>query len=228
MCPPSSPLTHTRTTLPPRQQYTNSDVATNRPLKFFTSTTLTTPASHKWLTLRLSANELSSSSAKPEIWLLTGLIVIQHATWTNISVTSSQASSFTPGLPAPFNTPGINSLRKLSVSDRVRPVIGFNDPDDEKKERKIDGTQILETGKYPGSRVWAARWEKVEYTVKDGKEWKDEKGNLKLRLEEGVRKFASVRLKEGEYAENRVDEGKVFDDKFWEEYLDDLDDEDEE
>lgn len=147
---------------------------------------------------------------------------MQHATWTNISITQEQSASFTPGLPAPFDPTGVSNLRRLSVSDRVRPVIGFKDNDDEKKERKIDGTQILETGKYPGSRVWAARWEKVEAVIKDGKEWKDEVGNLKLRLEEGVRKFASVRFKAGAYAENRVDESKVLDDKFWEEYLDDI------
>jgi len=150
---------------------------------------------------------------------------MQHATWTNISITPEQASSFTPGLPAPFNTPGISSLRKLSVSDRVRPVIGFKDDDNEKKKRKIEGSQILETGKYPGSRVWAARWEKVDYVVKDGKDWKEDKGNLKLRLDEGVRKFAKVELKKGEYAGNKVDEESALDDKFWEEYLDGIADE---
>ena len=108
------------------------------------------------------------------------------------------------------------------MSDRVRPTFGFKDSEDAQKEKHISGTQILETGKYPGSRVWAARWERVDAVVKDGKEWKDEANNLKLRLEEGVRKFASVKLKEGEYAENRVDEGKVLSDKFWEDYLDDI------
>jgi hypothetical protein len=146
---------------------------------------------------------------------------MQHATWTSISTSKDQSNAFTPGLQAPFDPSGVSNLRRLSVSDNVRPVIGHKD----EPKKHISGAEIVETGKYPGLRGWAGRWEKVDWQVKDGKEWTDSPSNLKLRLEEGVRKFAALNVKSGQYAENKYLDEEKFTDKFWEEFLDDADDE---
>ena len=98
----------------------------------------------------------------------------------------------------------------------------------DKKEKHVSGATIHETGKYPGLRVWAARYERVGVDIQPGEKWKEGVGNLKLRLEEGVRKFAVVGLK-GETATLGEGKGKgvgEFSEKFWEEFLDNADEDD--
>ena len=138
-----------------------------------------------------------------------------HATWTSIS----SSDTFTPGLQAPFDPTGVSSLRRLSVSESVRPVVGFQDT----PKKHISGAEIHETGKYPGLRGWAARWEKIDVKIMSAEKWTDGPTNLKLRLEEGVRKFAVV----GVSGEVATDGGEVdgFDEEFWEEFLESADDE---
>jgi hypothetical protein len=79
-----------------------------------------------------------------------------HATWTSLS----SPHTFTPGLQAPFDPTGVTAIRRSSVSEHVRPVIGFEDTVSG-EGKKVEGAVIHETGKYPGTRGWAARWERV-------------------------------------------------------------------
>lgn len=91
----------------------------------------------------------------------------------------------------------------------------------EEKKKHISGATIHETGKYPGLRGWAARWEKIDVKILPGEKWTEGAGHLKLKLEDGVRKFAVVGLG-GELASTDKGLGVQFDDEFWEEFLDNI------
>lgn len=91
-------------------------------------------------------------------------------------------------------------------------------------KKHVSGATIHETGKYPGLRGWAARWEKVDVKILPGEKWTEAPGHLKLKLEEGVRKFAVVQLS-GELASDNKGVDVPFDDEFWEEFLDKAEDE---
>ena len=82
-----------------------------------------------------------------------------HATWSLLSTTSTE--KFTPGLQSPFDPASVSSLRRLSVSDDVKPTFGFRADKDEEKVKEIEGAKVVETGKFPGTRGWAGRWERV-------------------------------------------------------------------
>lgn len=98
--------------------------------------------------------------------MLTGLVLMTHATWTSLS---SRDHSFTAGLPAPFNPGGVSAIRKLSVSEDVKPVFGVVVSD---APKEVSGAVIHETGKYPGTRGWAAQWQKVEFEIVAAEKWK--------------------------------------------------------
>jgi len=190
------------------------------PEEFFEEITLSSPTAKKWLTSHLSASETlakSKSSAKPEVWMLTGIILMQHATWTSLS---SKDSGFVAGQKAPLDPSGISSIRRLSISENVKPTFGFRGGDDETKN--VGGVVVHETGKYPGTRGWAARWQKVEAMIGGPEKWKDGVNNL-LKLKEGV---AMVRLNGDLYASNDggKDVSKNLDDSYWDAFLDATDD----
>ena len=130
-----------------------------------------------------------------------------HATYTTISTTSPE--KFTPGLASPFDPSAVESLRRLSVSEGVKPTFGFRGGEDKNKE--VDGGKVVETGKFPGTRGWAARWEKIG--VKEG-------GGEGIKLR-GSGKNVNVGLEGGVYAVNGG-EGKEVgeDEKFWDDFLD--------
>ncbi|EPE32455.1 hypothetical protein GLAREA_07588 [Glarea lozoyensis ATCC 20868] len=165
--------------------------------EFFTSTLLPNPQAKSWLKSRISASQ--SLPDKPvEVWMLTGLILMTHATWTLLSAPNPEdAKRFTPGLASPFDPAAVESLRRLSVSEGVKPTFGFRA---EKEEgQKIAGVKVVETGKFPGVRAWAGRWERVAW-------------------DEGVR------LQKGVYAENGEGEEDFDDDeKFWDGFLEKAD-----
>jgi hypothetical protein len=144
--------------------------------------------------------------------MLTGLILMTHATWTLLS-SPEETERFTPGLASPFDPSAVESLRRLSVSEGVKPTFGFRAEKGEEEERRIEGVKVLETGKFPGVRAWAGRWERVY--------WGDGEGE-RLRLK-GDEKDVVVGLRDGEYAENKGDDEEVDDDddeKFWDGFLD--------
>jgi hypothetical protein len=103
----------------------------------------------------------------------------------------------------------VQNLRRLSVSEGVKPTFGYRAEKGE--EREIEGVKVEETGKFPGVRAWAARWERVVWGDGDG----EGKGG-KLGLKGG--KEVVINLGKG-YAGNEEDE---FDDdeKFWDGFLD--------
>lgn len=193
---------------------------TTSPEDFFEDTTLSSSAAKKWLASHLSASETlakSKSSSKPEIWMLTGLVLMQHATWTSLS---SKDPGFIAGEKAPLDPTGVSNIRRLSISENIKPTFGFRGGDEETKN--VSGVVLHETGKYPGTRAWAARWQKVEALVGGNDKWKDGVSNL-LKLKEGV---AMVRLNEDIYAkrEGGKDVSKDLDDSYWDTFLDATDD----
>jgi hypothetical protein len=197
------------------------------PEGFFKEHTLTSTEAKKWLSSHLSAAESVAQGKpgpRPEIWMLTGLILMQHATWTLLS---SKDQSFTAGEKAPFNPSGVSAIRRSSVSDGVKPTFGYRANDEEKH---IPGGHVIhETGKYPGTRGWAAQWQKVEIEVLPGEKWNDGvKNQIRLRpFSEAPSKIALVELDEDEYAKNgeEEDEGaEEFDEKYWDTFLDATDD----
>jgi len=58
----------------------------------------------------------------------------------------------------------VTAIRRSSVSEHVKPVIGFEDTVSG-EGKKVEGAVIHETGKYPGTRGWALRWERVEVKI---------------------------------------------------------------
>ncbi|KAG4438582.1 hypothetical protein IFR05_005957 [Cadophora sp. M221] len=188
------------------------------PEEFFEEVTLTSPEAKKWLSSHLSAAETlakGNSATRPEIWMLTGLVLMQHATWTSLS---SKDSGFVAGEKAPFDPTGVSNIRRLSISENIKPTFGFRAGDE--KEKHVSGSVIHETGKYPGTRGWAAQWHKVEFQIGGMEKWKEGVKSL-LKLKDGV---AVVRINEDIYAKN--DEGKKveLDDAYWEAFIDATDD----
>lgn len=142
-----------------------------------------------------------------------------HATWTSLS---SKEHTFTAGLQAPFDPTGVSAIRRLSVSDGVRPTFGYTASDDVKH---VSGAVIHETGKYPGTRCWAAQWQLVDTQILSADKRKDGLNNqLKLKnTAETSAKIALVDIREGVYAESKSqkdEDGNVFDDDYWEAFLD--------
>jgi len=136
-----------------------------------------------------------------------------HATWTSLS----SKQTFTPGLPAPFDPTGVTAIRRSSVSEHVRPVFGYEEKQDNKH---IPGAVIHETGKYPGTRGWAARWEKVEVKITSADKWKGGVDNqLMLNIPKSSPKIALVELDEGSYAQN-ADPAVEDDEKYWDTFID--------
>lgn len=144
---------------------------------------------------------------------MTGLILFTHATWTSLS----SKQTFTPGLPAPFDPTGVTAIRRSSVSEHVRPVFGYEEKEDAKH---IPGAVIHETGKYPGTRAWAAQWELVDVQVLPAEKWKGGVDNqLMLHVPNSSPKIAVVEVKEEEYAQNDT-EGALDDDEYWDKFVD--------
>lgn len=132
-----------------------------------------------------------------------------HATWTSLS----SPQIFTPGLPAPFDPTGVTAIRRSSVSDHVKPVIGFEDTISG-EAKKVEGAVIHETGKYPGTRGWAARWERVEFKILG--EGKDGSGVVVKRKGSSDERAAAFEL-EGIALDDEEDDD---DDEYWEKFLD--------
>jgi len=183
------------------------------PEEFFNKITLKTDAAKKWLASHISAAESLQPHPRPQIWMLTGLILMTHATWTSLS----SKQTFTPGLPAPFDPTGVTAIRRSSVSDHVRPVFGYEEKEDNKH---IPGAVIHETGKYPGTRGWAARWERVDAQIVSADKWKGGVDNqLMLHVPKSSPKIAMVELKEGAYALNG-DKATGDDEEYWDKFID--------
>jgi hypothetical protein len=145
--------------------------------------------------------------------MLTGLILMTHATWTRLS----SKQRFIPGLPAPFDPTGVTAIRRSSVSEHVKPVFGYEEKEDTKH---IPGAVIHETGKYPGTRGWAAQWELVDAQILPADKGKGDADNqLLLHVPGQSAKIAVVELKKGAYAQNEG-EGALDDDEYWEKFVD--------
>ena len=143
--------------------------------------------------------------------MLTGLILMTHATWTSLS---SKEQEFDVGLQAPFNPSGVSAIRRLSVSDAVKPAFGFRANEEEKH---VSGAVIHETGKYPGTRGWAAKWQKIDVEVRSSGE---SSSDNEIKLASG-HKVAAVKLKAGVCANSQDSlSSDDLDEKFWDAFLD--------
>ncbi len=198
---------------------------TDSPEEFFNNITLNSADAKRWLVSRISASETldhlegKGSPPRPQIWMLTGLIFMAHATWTNLS---SDEQSFKVGHRASFDPIGVTTIRRLSVSECVRPTFGFQASDDVKN---VSGAIIHETGKYPGMRVWAAQWQRIDVQIESTEKWKNGvKNQLRLKHKSGTpSNIAVVELHADDYAKSRSLENKAegyVDDKYWEAFLD--------
>jgi hypothetical protein len=148
--------------------------------------------------------------------MLTGLILMTHATWTSLS--SNQ--SFIVGLQAPFDPTGVTAIHRSSVSDHVRPTFGF---EENKDAKHIPGATIHETGKYPGTRGWAAQWERVDTQILSAEKWKGGVDNqLMLNIPKSSPKIAVVELKAESYAQNGAQQSTE-EDEYWEAFIDAVD-----
>ena len=148
--------------------------------------------------------------------MLTGLILMTHATWTTLS---SKDRSFTPGEQAPLTPIDASQIRRLSVSEAVKPAFGFRGNEEEKN---VSGAVIHETGKYPGLRCWAARWQKVNVQVlsNDGDQ-DSEPNHFKLKSSP---KTVVLEVEEDSYAENKENAvGVDLEDEYWDRFLEKAD-----
>lgn len=175
--------------------------------------TLNSDDAKKWLSSHIAAGESlaeGKSHPRPQVWMLTGLILMTHATWTSLS--SDQ--TFTPGLQAPFDPTGVTQIRRLSVSDGVRPTFGYTPTD---AGKHVSGAVIHETGKYPGIRGWAAQWRKVDIQIVS----KDKvKGGAQNQLAlKNSPKIAVIEVQENaeKYTKGSVE---VIDEDYWEAFQD--------
>jgi len=188
--------------------------------EFLNNVTLKNDKAKKWLSAHISVAEslFPTSHTKPPIWMCTGLVLMTHATWTSLSSTAT----FTPGMPAPFNPSAVSEIRRSSVSEGVRPTIGFEETEHSKR---IGNAIIYETGKYPGTRGWAAQWERVDVRIVGESEWKGGVDNQFMLKTKGEQKIAVVELEEGVFGgvEDGVKESAI-DDDYWDAFLDGCED----
>jgi len=145
--------------------------------------------------------------------MLTGLVLMTHATWTSLS---AKGHTFTPGLKAPFNPTAVSAVRKLSISEDVKPAFGFQ-PNEAAKH--ISGTVIHETGKYPGLRGWAAQWQKVDVKVLTA-DSADEENRFELKGSANPPRVAVVELLEDVYAKKEDKGTDELDEEYWDSFLD--------
>jgi hypothetical protein len=195
---------------------------------YFTTSTLSSPAK-KWLADRISAAVTLAPHPPPQFWLLTGLILMTHTTFTILE--SSDKSEHdkilsVAGQQAPFDPTGVSAIRRSSVSEHVKPVFGLDDAvssgDGDKGREVANGIKIVETGKYPGTRGWAARWQEIGVKVVGSSKATGGEGELQLRGE----KVAVVEIEAGEFAEDgdEVGEEDGYDEAYWDQLLEIADD----
>ncbi|KAK6586890.1 hypothetical protein PZA11_000180 [Diplocarpon coronariae] len=192
------------------------------PEEFFEEITLASPSAKKWLASHLSAAEAlakGKSDARPEIWMLTGLVLMQHATWTSLSCKDD--AGFVAGKRAPFGPSEVSHIRRLSISENVKPTFGFRAEGE--GFQRVEGATIHETGKYPGTRAWAAQWQKIEFQVGGKEKWKEGVKEL-VKLKDGV---AIVRINEdifaGDGSNGKESAKELFDDLYWNAFMDAID-----
>jgi len=141
-----------------------------------------------------------------------------HATWTSLS----SKQSFVAGLQAPFDPTGVTAIRRSSVSEHVKPVFGIDVPEPSKH---ISGAVIHETGKYPGTRGWAAQWERIDIQLLPQEKWNKSDNQFVLKNKTGVTsKVAVVKLQGQIYAEQDDDDEDEEDDDYWESFIDAIED----
>ncbi|RDW68171.1 hypothetical protein BP6252_09567 [Coleophoma cylindrospora] len=182
------------------------------PKKFFHEITLKCDDAKLWLASHLSAAEDLQPHPRPQVWMLTGLILMTHTTWTSLS----SKQTFTPGLQAPFDPTGVTAIRRSSVSDHVRPVFGY---EENEKANHVPGAIIHETGKYPGPRVWAVQWERVDVQILPADKWQGGENQLLLHVPNQSPKIAVVDVKGQTYAEI-AENGAADDEEYWEKFFD--------
>jgi hypothetical protein len=137
-----------------------------------------------------------------------------HATWTSLST----PQNFTPGLQAPFDPTGVTAIRRSSVSEHVKPVIGFDDTVGGVGEgKRVGDTVIHETGKYPGTRGWALRWEKVEVKILGKGENAGDKGVV-VKRGNGEERTAALELEGVPVVDDEEEEDD--DEEYWDKFLD--------
>jgi hypothetical protein len=151
---------------------------------------------------------------------------MQHATWTRLS---SKDKRFVAGERAPFIPAGVSAIRRSSVSDAVKPTFGYRANEEEKH---IPGGHVIhETGKYPGTRAWAAQWQRVDVKITSAKKDEDVASNH-ITLKRAPQ-LAVVKLREDVHAENEEEEEEEedendsteeLDDEYWDSFIDEIDD----
>jgi hypothetical protein len=195
------------------------------PEAFFENVTLKSADAKKWLSSHLAASINLAPHPPPQIYMLTGLVLMTHATWTSLT---TEDTRFVPGFQAPFDPSGVSVIRRLSLSDGIKPAFSnykgaeYKGEDDDGK--KVEGAVVHETGKYPGTRGWAARWQRVGVRVLKADEKEEGENILKLKGARADGKSVEVELEDVEEVEIE-DEGKdeddeEFDEEFWDKFLD--------
>lgn len=130
------------------------------------------------------------------------------------------------GERAPFIPAGVSAIRRSSVSDDIKPTFGYRANEEEKH---IPGGHVIhETGKYPGTRCWAAQWQRVDAKVMPAKKGETAASN-QVTLKRAPQ-VALVKLREDLYAgiededEEDDEEGEEeFDEEYWDAFLDETD-----
>ena len=96
-----------------------------------------------------------------------------------------------------------------------------------KAAKHIPGAVIHETGKYPGTRGWAAQWERIDIQLLPQEKWQGGMDNhLMLKNKPGsIPKIAEVKLQDQVYAEQDDDDDdeEAEDDEYWQSFLDIVD-----
>lgn len=136
-----------------------SFLMSHRPEEYFKSVILKSDKARFWLESRLTVQkEIQRLGSKlqrsPEIWILTGLRQIEDASTFNVSNTDSKKGGEAK-IPIP-DPSGMTTLLGLTVGASI----------------KLENGSKLTTGaKYPGLRIWAAQWQKVEAKYKVISKW---------------------------------------------------------
>jgi hypothetical protein len=152
---------------------------------------------------------------RPEIWLLTGVYLIEDATTWSIRDKSSN-TSYTGSIPLPEPT-ALTSL--LGLNPSLHYEVG-------KSFIKKEGTQIL------GRKVWAAQYQRIKakyYTVADGTESPVDTikllSILSTQKSRGEGEFIELNISDDfelEQSGDEVQEDQEFTEDYWKEFETDV------
>ncbi|KAL8820775.1 MAG: hypothetical protein Q9191_007447 [Dirinaria sp. TL-2023a] len=190
-----------------------------KPSKFFDEVVLTSDVARFWLASRLTVSRklkyyYGMTLQHPKLWMLTGLYVMKDATC--LSVTSKNSGHGASGtLPIPEPT-GIVAALQLNPNA---------------KWDAKDGLTVGGGGTYPGDRIWAAQFHRVQAKycdLRDGTQLSLKQLKLldvfDMRASRGEASAADIQVEDAVACDAKAEDDGEYGEDYWEKFAKELQD----